>query len=213
MVKVSFLCRIVSIFVLYNFVDLAPRDDLESLALTALFLLRGNLPWKRRPHLENQLRSQEIIRIMKSACSGTDLCADLPCEFGQLLDYSRSLIYQQFPDYEALRALFLDLSGRMGYSLVREPLDWTPCYPKITRPILEEPTVSIPDDIEHVREEKVDDLDDESYVGFDIDFWYFPPGERDKELTLPVEQEAELDSALPVIEEVEGNRHYGSLEN
>ncbi|KAF9516193.1 hypothetical protein BS47DRAFT_1390966 [Hydnum rufescens UP504] len=52
----------------HNGRDLASRDDIESLALIALFLLRGNLPWKpRRPRLESQLRSQEVIRFMKSA--------------------------------------------------------------------------------------------------------------------------------------------------
>ena len=110
--------------------------------------------------MEDQLRSQEIIRIVKSACSGADLCADFPCELGQLLDHSRSLVYNQPPGHEALRTSFLDLSCRMGYSLIDEPLDWTPCYPQITHPILEEPIVSIPDENERVREQKVDDLDD-----------------------------------------------------
>ncbi|SJL02837.1 uncharacterized protein ARMOST_06175 [Armillaria ostoyae] len=81
----------------HNGADLAPRDDLESLAYIALFLLRGHLPWKPRPRLESQLRSQEIIRLMKSSCSGKYLSSGFPVEFSDLLDYSRSLIFDQLP--------------------------------------------------------------------------------------------------------------------
>ncbi|KAK0455821.1 kinase-like domain-containing protein [Armillaria borealis] len=59
-------------------IDLAPRDDLESLAYIALFLLRGHLPWKPRPRLEFRLRSQEIVRHMKLSCSGKGLSEGLP---------------------------------------------------------------------------------------------------------------------------------------
>ncbi|KAK0233855.1 hypothetical protein IW262DRAFT_1332898 [Armillaria fumosa] len=48
-----------------SLLDLAPRDDLEPLVYIALFLLRGQLPWKPRPRTEILLRSQEIIRQMK----------------------------------------------------------------------------------------------------------------------------------------------------
>ncbi|TDL20491.1 kinase-like protein [Rickenella mellea] len=57
----------------HNGLDLAPRDDLESLAYVALYLLRGSLPWKPRPPEESQVRSQEIVRLMKPSCSGPDL--------------------------------------------------------------------------------------------------------------------------------------------
>ncbi|SJL16007.1 uncharacterized protein ARMOST_19521 [Armillaria ostoyae] len=46
----------------HNGIDLAPRVDLETLVYIALFLLRGNLPWKPRPREESPLRSQEISR-------------------------------------------------------------------------------------------------------------------------------------------------------
>lgn len=191
---------------IYDVVDLAPRDDLESLALIALFLIRGNLPWKPRPHSESQLRSQEVIRIMKSASSGPTLSADFPHEFGELLTYSRSLAYNQLPDYEALRTSFLDLADRMGYSPNNGPLDWTPCYPHVTNLTLEEPTLSIPDEDADEGEgnDSDDDLGEDSYFGWDIDIWD-RQGERDKDVTLPAEQEAELDVIIPVIEEVENN--------
>ncbi|KIM75748.1 hypothetical protein PILCRDRAFT_827038 [Piloderma croceum F 1598] len=87
-------------------VDLAPRDDIESLALIALFLLRGNLPWKPRPRLESQLRSQEVVQLMKLGCSGLILSTGFPNEFGEVLTYSRSLKFDQLPDYGAVRRSF-----------------------------------------------------------------------------------------------------------
>ncbi|PBK97348.1 kinase-like protein [Armillaria gallica] len=68
-----------------NGVDLAPRDDLESLAYIALFLLRGNLPRKPRPREELRLCSQETVRLTKPNCPGKDLSEGFPVEFGDLL--------------------------------------------------------------------------------------------------------------------------------
>ncbi|KAF9219636.1 kinase-like protein, partial [Gyrodon lividus] len=83
----------------HNGEDLAPRNDIESLALIALYLLRGNLPWKPHLHLESQLHSQEIVRVMKLAFSGPILSAGFPSKFAELLTYSRSLTFGQFPDH------------------------------------------------------------------------------------------------------------------
>ena len=188
--------------ILCNTTDLAPRDDIESLAFIALHLLRGNLPWKPRPHLESQLRSQEVVRILKSGCTGPDLSVDFPSEFGELLTYSRSLAYDQLPDHGKCMASFVDLANRMGYSLSDGPLDWTPCYPKVTRLVLEEPTVSTPDEDDDEDSDDDDDLGEDSYFGLDIDIWN-RQGDRDKDLTLPAEQEADLDNIIPSIEEVE----------
>ncbi|KAK0185320.1 hypothetical protein F5146DRAFT_1072390 [Armillaria mellea] len=52
----------------HNGIDLAPRDDLETLVYIALFLLRDHLPWKPRSHLGPKVRSQEIIQLMKLSC-------------------------------------------------------------------------------------------------------------------------------------------------
>lgn len=184
----------------HNGEDLAPRDDIESLAFVAFFLLRGNLPWKPRPRMESQLRSQEIVRAMKAACSGPDLSAGFPKEFGELLTYSRSLAYDELPDHGALRKSFSSLADGLGLSLDGGPFDWTPCYPQTTNPIPDEPTVSVPDEDEDGGGD--DDLGEDSYYGTDIDIWD-RQGERDKDLTLPAEKEAELDSVIPLIEEVQ----------
>ncbi|RDB25721.1 Casein kinase I hhp1 [Hypsizygus marmoreus] len=187
----------------HNGVDLAPRDDIESLAFIALFLLRGSLPWKPRPHLESLVHSQEIVRLMKLGCPGPILSTGFPNEFGELLTYSRSLEFGQLPDHGAVRSSFAGLTEIMGYSPNSGPLDWTPCYLKSTNPILDEPEVSIPDEDDEDGDSG-DDLGEDSYYGMDLDMWE-RQGERDKDVTLPAKLEAELDSITPLIIEVQDN--------
>ncbi|KAK0450539.1 putative casein kinase-1 hhp1 [Desarmillaria tabescens] len=183
----------------HNGIDLSPRDDLESLAYIALFLLRGHLPWKPRSREESQLRSQEIVRLMKSSCSGKDLSEGFPAEFGDLLDDSRSLDFDQLPDYGRFRRLF----GSMAEGRSDGPLDWMPCVPPTNMHVLEVPQLEIPGEDDE-DEDSGDDRGEDTYCAMDIDIWDSRQGERDKDLTLLAEQEATLDSCTPVIAEVLG---------
>ncbi|SJL02834.1 uncharacterized protein ARMOST_06172 [Armillaria ostoyae] len=180
----------------HNGVDLAPRDDLEPLAYIALFLLRGHLPWKPRPRLEPQLRSQEIIRLMKSSCSGKDLSSGFPVEFGYLLDYSRSLEFDQLPDYRSFMRLFAALPKGISDGL----LDWTSCDPQTTTCILDEPQLDIPglDENSDADDDDYAFAAENSYFEMDISMWEHQR-ERDKDLTFPVERELFLDSCTPLI--------------
>jgi hypothetical protein len=117
-----------------------------------------------------------------------------------MLTYSRSLKFDQFPDYGAVRRSFASLAERLGYSPDSGPLDWTPCYPKTTNLILDEPEDLISDE----DDDSDDDLGKDSYYGMDIDIWE-RQGERDKDVTLSAKQEAELDSVTPLIVEVQDN--------
>jgi hypothetical protein len=77
-------------------IDLGPRDDLESLAYTAFFLLRGNLPWRTSDsHNESLKNSMRRIRASKAAAADDKLGAGFPAEFSYLLDYGRRLEYDQ----------------------------------------------------------------------------------------------------------------------
>ncbi|TDL20416.1 kinase-like protein [Rickenella mellea] len=186
----------------HNGLELAPRDDLESLALVALYLLRGSLLWKPRPRLESLMRSQEIVRLTKTSYSGQDMSAGFPNEFGELLSYSRSLPFNQFPDHKALRCIFATLAEGMDYSSDTEPLDWTPCHPNFSDTTVDEPI--LPDHEEYedeIYDKDKDERPKDSYWGMDIDNWD-RLGNRDKDLTLPSEQEAELDNITPLIVEV-----------
>ncbi|KAK0450511.1 putative casein kinase-1 hhp1 [Desarmillaria tabescens] len=182
----------------HNGLDLYPRDDLESLAYIALFLLRGHLPWKPRPREESQLRSQEIVRLMKSSCSGKGLSEGLPADFGDLLDYTRSLDFDQLPDYERFRRIF----GSIVDGRSNGPLDWTPSVPQTNTCVLDEPQLEIPgEDEDEDDDDDSDDLGENTYFGMDIDIWDSRQGERDKDLTLLAEQEVDLDSRTPQIVE------------
>ncbi|PBK67948.1 kinase-like protein [Armillaria solidipes] len=169
-------------------IELALHDDVESLAYTALFLLHGSLPWHLRPRDEFQLRSQEIVRHMKSNCSGKDLSEGFP---GDLLDYSRSLDFDQLPDYAKFR-----------HGISDGPLDWTPCDPQTLTCILDEPQLEISEDEDEDDSDYYAFLAEDSYCELDLDMWDSRQGERDRELTLPVEQEVYLDGCTPLIVQV-----------
>jgi hypothetical protein len=136
---------------------------------------------------------------MKLGCSALILSAGVPNEFGEMLTYSRSLKFDQAPDYGAVRRSFASLAERLGYYPDSGPLNWTPCYPQCNIFI---PEVLIPD------VEDDDDIDDDpwedSYYGMDIDIWE-RQGERDKDVTLTAKMEAVLDSITRPIVEVQGN--------
>ncbi|RPD68715.1 kinase-like protein [Lentinus tigrinus ALCF2SS1-7] len=77
--------------------DKAPRrDDLESLAYTALSLMAGRLPWDRRN--KDRLSSNGVFSLKKQ-WTGTRLAGDLSV-FGAFVDYARHLGYTEEPDYD-----------------------------------------------------------------------------------------------------------------
>ncbi|KAK0184315.1 hypothetical protein F5146DRAFT_1006586 [Armillaria mellea] len=146
-----------------------------------------------------QLRSQEIVRLLKSSCSGKDLCAGFPVHFGDLLDYSRSLDFDQLPDYGRLRPLFPNLTEAISDG----PLDWRPSDQKTMTCVLDEPQLEISEDEDGDDADYYAFLAEDSYYELDLDMWDNRQRERDKDLTLPVDQEVYLDSCTPLIAEVE----------
>ncbi|KAJ7743144.1 putative casein kinase-1 hhp1 [Mycena metata] len=187
-------------------IDLAPRDDLESLAYAALFLLRGDLPWRSGPDSESTQRSMARIRNSKAECTGAALATNFPPEFGELLDYSRQLKFDQIPDYSDLELRFTRLAERLGCQ-PEDPLDWAP--PDVITPTSAPIYDEIPDADDSSggnEDEDEDDDDDEnfsnSYFELDIGDWDIQ-GNRDRDLTFPGEQAQTLDSRIPQISQVE----------
>ncbi|KAF8961371.1 kinase-like protein [Flammula alnicola] len=196
-------------------IDLAPRDDLESLAYIALFFVRGDLPWRRGDyHLEPLKRCLHRIRAAKAALSGVRLCAGHAPEVGHLLDYSRRLGFTQLPDYDDLKARFTALATRLGFtSISGEPLDWTPQPSKREIGpglVVSDNSGSSSGNTEAEYEDTSTSCGDEepepavlgSYFGQDISTWDFVQGERALELTLPADQEELADSQIAYITEV-----------
>ncbi|KIY65409.1 kinase-like protein [Cylindrobasidium torrendii FP15055 ss-10] len=88
----------------------ARRDDMESLAYTIVKLLRGSLPW-------HALDDHNAICRMKQAWSGPSLCAGYPSVFGEFVQYTRGIRFDEAPRYARWRAAFRSLvpSGSDSY--------------------------------------------------------------------------------------------------
>ena len=86
------------------FVDLNPRDDLESLAYTLLFLLKGSLPWQAHGEHGTALGQIYQVREQKRRWKGSELSKHFPREFGSLVDYARGLKFTEHIPYARVRA-------------------------------------------------------------------------------------------------------------
>ncbi|KAJ9161136.1 Casein kinase I isoform delta [Coniochaeta hoffmannii] len=74
-------------------------DDLESLGYVFVYFARGSLPWQGlKAATDNE--KDERIRQMKESLSGEALCNGiLPGQFATYIDYTRSLGFDDQPDY------------------------------------------------------------------------------------------------------------------
>ncbi|ORX80459.1 putative HRR25 protein [Basidiobolus meristosporus CBS 931.73] len=104
-------------------VEQARRDDLESLGYVLMYFLRGSLPWQG---LKAVTKKQKYDRIMeKKMTTPTELlCQGFPNELTIYLNYTRSLRFDDKPDYSYLRKLFRDLFIREGFQY-DYVFDWT----------------------------------------------------------------------------------------
>ena len=86
------------------------RDDLESLGYLLIYLIKKTLPWI---HIEKQnIDSKEkFLKIcsIKSTIKPEELCSGLPIEFCQYIKYCRDLRFEQQPNYNYLRNLFIEV--------------------------------------------------------------------------------------------------------
>jgi serine/threonine protein kinase len=104
-------------------IEQSRRDDLEALGYVLLYFCRGNLPWQG---LKAATKMQKYDRISEKKMTTTveQLCKGFPNEFVQYLNYTRSLRFEDKPDYAFLRKLFRDLFVREGYQM-DYVFDWT----------------------------------------------------------------------------------------
>ncbi len=98
------------------------RDDLECLAHTLIYLLKGDLPWQGML-ARNKQEKYDKIRDKKMNTPVETLCNGLDPEFGIFLTYCRSLKFEEKPDYSRLHKLFRDLYYRKKYDAHFE-FDW-----------------------------------------------------------------------------------------
>ena len=81
--------------------ELGRRDDLESLAYILIYFLRGSLPWQGL-----ELEICDLVLESKQTTSAHSLCQGLSMQLHTFLEYSRSLTFDDKPDYDYLYNLF-----------------------------------------------------------------------------------------------------------
>merc|ERR1711988_653441 len=104
-------------------IEQSRRDDLEALGYVLMYFLRGSLPWQGLK-AANKKQKYEKISEKKMPTPVELLCKGFPSEFASYLNYTRSLRFDDKPDYAYLRKLFRDLFVREGFQY-DYVFDWT----------------------------------------------------------------------------------------
>ena len=89
------------------------RDDLESLAYVIIFIATGTLPWVNIKS-DNKDDLYNKILISKIQTSTEVLCKGLPPQFEEYVKYVKNMKYEEEPDYNYLKNLFLNLLKKSG---------------------------------------------------------------------------------------------------
>ena len=92
------------------------RDDLEAIGYVLLYFLRGRLPWQGIP-VKNKEERYRKIKQKKLDVTAEELCQGFPLQFVQYINYTRNLEYEEDPDYNYLKNLFLSVLSDMGYKV------------------------------------------------------------------------------------------------
>lgn len=86
----------------------SPRDDIESLLYTLVFLYRGTLPWTR------SCQGSDYYYSTLKRNSQREYCEGLPM-FHEYADYMYNLGFRDKPDYEMLRFLLRNAFSEAGF--------------------------------------------------------------------------------------------------
>ena len=85
--------------------DQSRRDDMESLAYSLIYLMKGSLPWQRIKPKKDE-NTYHLIYKMKYEMAISELCKDIPDVFGAFLFYCRNLKFDEIPKYDYWRSIF-----------------------------------------------------------------------------------------------------------
>ena len=96
---------------------------MESLGYVLMYFLHGSLPWQGLKARTEGGRD-DMIKEKKMELSGETLCKGLPGQFATYINYSRSLRFEDKPDYAYLRQLFRRLFRSKGFKY-DNVFDWT----------------------------------------------------------------------------------------
>ena len=108
-------------------VEQSRRDDLESVGYVLIFFLKGSLPWQGL-----KTGHDKYTRIMekKLQIPTEILCYGLPDEVSVYLNYCKSLRFEDRPDYDYLRSLFIKILNDTTclYGISKEYLKFDWCF-------------------------------------------------------------------------------------
>ena len=94
--------------------ELSRRDDLESFGYMIIYLATNYLPWISTQNLKLKKKILiEAIYKLKNSATPEQLCKGLPEEFVEIIKYIRNLEFEQDPDYDYLKGLFISILSRM----------------------------------------------------------------------------------------------------
>jgi casein kinase I family protein HRR25 len=97
--------------------ELSRRDDIESLAYILIYLAAGGLPWQGAAASNKQDKYSRILDL-KQSITPHRLCKGLPAEVCRLLLYSKSLRFEEEPDYALIRSLLTALAGDQDFGVL-----------------------------------------------------------------------------------------------
>ena len=92
------------------------RDDLESVGYILIYLAKnGNLPWQGLK-IKNIMERFKQIYLIKKYIEPEKLCFGLPSEFSQYVRYVNQLKFEEDPNYQFLKGLFINTLTKAGLS-------------------------------------------------------------------------------------------------
>ena len=91
------------------------RDDLEAIGYVLMYFLIGRLPWQGMVNKNKNERYKRILEVKRNTTPEA-LCLGFPKEFEKYVSYTRNLEYEQEPDYDMSKNLFLNVLNSEGNS-------------------------------------------------------------------------------------------------
>jgi len=90
------------------------KDDLESLGYMLVYLTKEDLPWS---DLENNNKMSKFLQSKKICekkikTTPEELCLGLPSEFSEFIKYTRQLEFEEEPNYNYIKNLFVAILKR-----------------------------------------------------------------------------------------------------
>lgn len=86
------------------------RDDMESLGYVLIYLAKKNLPWIKINDTKTDLKLKyKKIKELILSTTPEELCSGLPQQFTQYINYCRKLEFEEEPNYDYLKNLFVEM--------------------------------------------------------------------------------------------------------